>query len=207
MTENKNSTEEPAESRLSRWSRRKLEQQATDLSENANEQESLEENAALEPIDATPEAPVLTDEDMPPVESLNSDSDFSGFLSPGVSDELRKLALRKLFALPNFQLRDGLDDYDDDFTVFEPLGDIVTNDPWTHRQKRLAAEKEAAEKEAAELEQQAVLQESAKKENGPTDGPEPDQEAESVDTMSATEAVVLESDIPQPPSAEDLKND
>ena len=49
-------------------------------------------------------------------------------MSPGVSDELRNLALRKLFHAPVFNIRDGLDEYDDDYTSFEKLGDIVTSD-------------------------------------------------------------------------------
>ncbi len=49
-------------------------------------------------------------------------------MSPGVSDELRNLALRKLFRASVFNVRDGLDEYDDDFTTFEKLGDIVTSD-------------------------------------------------------------------------------
>ena len=145
-----------SESRLARWSRRKAQQQSQapvapqdTLSDEGLVSDSTEV-AAVEVIEVEAELPVLTDADMPPVESLHADSDFSGFLSPGVSEELRKLALRKMFALPSFQIRDGLDDYDDDFTVFEPLGDTVTNDPWTHRQKRLAEEKAAAEKAEAE---------------------------------------------------------
>lgn len=71
---------------------------------------------------------ILTDEDMPPIESLTVDSDYADFLSPGVSEGLRKLALRKLFHGEAFNIRDGLDEYDDDFTQFEKLGDIVTSD-------------------------------------------------------------------------------
>ncbi len=99
---------------------------------------------------------VLTDADMPDVETLGEGSDYKGFMSPGVSDKLRKIALRKLFAGAGFNIRDGLDDYDEDFTNFEPLGDIVTCD-MKHRaeveeEKRLKAlaEAEAAEKEAEE---------------------------------------------------------
>jgi len=72
--------------------------------------------------------PILTDADMPDIETLTADSDYSGFLSPGVSEELRKLALRKLFNSDFFQIRDGLDDYDEEFTHFEKLGDIITAD-------------------------------------------------------------------------------
>jgi hypothetical protein len=70
----------------------------------------------------------LTDEDMPDIESLDYDSDYRDFLSPGVSEQLRKLALRKLFHNDVFNIRDGLDEYDDDFTHFEKLGGIVTSD-------------------------------------------------------------------------------
>ena len=71
---------------------------------------------------------VLTDQDMPSLDSLGEDSDYSGFLSPGVSEALRRRALRKLFTSAVFNVPDGLDDYDDDFTSFQALGDIVTSD-------------------------------------------------------------------------------
>ena len=74
------------------------------------------------------EEKVLTDEDMPPLESLDENSDYSGFLSSGVSESLRRRALRKLFSSAVFNIPDGLDDYDDDFTSFAALGDIVTSD-------------------------------------------------------------------------------
>ena len=73
-------------------------------------------------------APVLTDEDMPDVASMDENSDYSGFMSEGVSEELRKIALRKLFSGVGFNIRDGLDDYDDDFRSFAALGDIITSD-------------------------------------------------------------------------------
>jgi len=74
------------------------------------------------------QAPLLTDRDMPSVDTLNEASDFGQFMSPGVSDVLRKAALRKLFRLPVFGIRDGLDDYDEDFRNFAALGNIVTAD-------------------------------------------------------------------------------
>jgi len=39
---------------------------------------------------------------------------------------LRRSALRRLFGLPRFNVCDGLDDYAQDFTSFEPLGNLVT---------------------------------------------------------------------------------
>lgn len=38
------------------------------------------------------------------------------------------VALRELFRRPEFAARDGLDDYDGDYTVFEPRGEFMTSD-------------------------------------------------------------------------------
>lgn len=85
--------------------------------------------AAQEPDDVPvvePEPP--GDDDMPPIDTLTVDSDYSGFFSPKVSDTLRKAALRKLFHSAQFNVIDELDDYAEDFTTFQSLGDIVTAD-------------------------------------------------------------------------------
>ncbi len=66
------------------------------------------------------------DEDMPTLESLDIHSDYSSFLSPKVTEGLRRLALRKLFHSEEFNICDGLDDYADDFTNFAQLGDLIT---------------------------------------------------------------------------------
>lgn len=146
------------ESALSRWSRRKLEaEQAAPAVEL-----TLPGELETEPSTAAVEAetkPVLTDADMPAIESLTEESDFSGFMSEGVSDELRNLALRKLFRAPVFNIRDGLDEYDEDYTTFEKLGDIVTCDMKHHiemkeqkRREELAAESEADAADTVEAE-------------------------------------------------------
>ncbi|HKJ10288.1 MAG TPA: DUF3306 domain-containing protein [Gammaproteobacteria bacterium] len=51
----------------------------------------------------------------PALETLSESSDVSAFLGPKVEEKLRRLALRKLFHMPKFNIRDGLDDYDDDY--------------------------------------------------------------------------------------------
>ncbi len=118
-------TRDSRESPLSRWSRRKLEaEQALE----AETQPVARAEIASGDLPAEAPAPVLTDADMPAIDTLSDESDFSPFMSPGVSDELRNLALRKLFGSPVFNIRDGLDEYDDDFTEFAKLGDIVTSD-------------------------------------------------------------------------------
>ncbi len=64
--------------------------------------------------------------ELPPIESLGENSDYSAFLAADVPADLQRKALRKLFQSPKFNVRDGLDDYDLDFSSPEPLGDIVT---------------------------------------------------------------------------------
>ncbi|MDP6515708.1 MAG: DUF3306 domain-containing protein, partial [Alphaproteobacteria bacterium] len=72
---------------------------------------------------AIPETPEPDESDgepsepLPPVESLTADSDYTPFLRHGVPDELRRLALRKLWRTdPVLANLDGLNDYDEDFT-------------------------------------------------------------------------------------------
>ncbi len=113
---------------LGRWSDRKS--QATKEENRQTEsmvsgEISRDRDTSREP-EGSENKPVLTDQDMPALESLDESSDYSGFLSPGVSDALRKAALRKLFNTPVCKALDGLNDYDDDYTHFEPLGDTIT---------------------------------------------------------------------------------
>jgi len=86
----------------------------------------------LESIDGVAQAAdahlELTDDDMPPIESLNADSDYSGFMSPKVSETLRHQALNKLFHLPHYNITDGLNDYDEDYTSFTKLGNMITHE-------------------------------------------------------------------------------
>lgn len=104
---------------LHRWSRRKHE---------ALKVENGPQNTVEQPIRAEETDVLPTDADMPPLDSLTEDSDYSGFLSPSVSEALRKQALRKLFHSAGVNVRDGLDDYDEDYTEFTRMGDIVTAD-------------------------------------------------------------------------------
>lgn len=114
----------PDESFLQRFHRRKQEARRTDGDEAAPAIPS-ERPPSSEASLAAP-APELTDADMPPLESLTVDSDYSGFLSSKVSESLRRAALRKLFHSSELNVIDGLDDYAEDFTSFTALGDLVT---------------------------------------------------------------------------------
>ena len=98
---------------LSRWSRRKL--------AAAAEAPAPAPAPAVVPASAPgvsgPPAPV----ELPPVESLTFDSDFTAFLRPGVDDKVKRAALKQLFRDPRFNIMDGLDTYIDDYTKADPI--------------------------------------------------------------------------------------
>ena len=100
--------------------------------------------------DADAEEREITDEDLPDLSELGEDSDYSMFMAKGVSRDKRQAALRQLFRSPKFNVTDGLDDYCEDFTKFEPLGDIVTADMRHHAERLARKALEALEGDTAE---------------------------------------------------------
>jgi len=59
--------------------------------------------------------------ELPPIEELTPESDFRPFMDPRVPDALRRLALKKLYADPHFNVQDMLDDFAEDYTLLETL--------------------------------------------------------------------------------------
>ena len=97
---------------LSRWSRRKLDAKAEPAPPPA------EEAKRPEPV---PEPPPP---DLPPVESLGKDSDYSVFLKAGVPRELKQAALQKLWeADPALMAPEIMDLHMGDYT--SPVGEVV----------------------------------------------------------------------------------
>ena len=171
---------EPRSDFFSRWSRRKaLQQEETDqltISEGAGQEDELPVVSEEE------EAPALTDDDMPPLETLGEDDSYSGFLSPEVSEKLRKVALRQLFHGAGFNIRDGLDDYDEDFTIFKPLGDIITAD-MRHREEML--ERKAKEALARKNEDSDDSITAIAEKDEADEGPPSDEEAYDADATDS----------------------
>ncbi len=198
------------ESVLSRWSRRKLEVEQESVSvEQAAPLESID--GLNEPVVEEVEAPLLTDADMPDIESLTEESDFSGFMSSGVSDELRNLALRKLFRAPVFNIRDGLDEYDEDYTYFEKLGDIVTCDMkhqiemQEQKLREAQANEDAANEEAAREDaarEDAASDESASDEAASDEAASDEAEHEDVEFIDDDDEAIIETgdDVNRPQS-------
>ena len=109
---------------------------------------------------------------LPPVDSLTTESEFSGFMHPKVGDALRRVALRKLFSDPHFNTPDPFEPFSGDWTVGEPITDEVMaklNQARTllfsdeEKAQALAADEAQAETEAyAEQERRDQLASEAK---------------------------------------------
>ncbi len=89
---------------LARWSQRKS--------------EAREAAPAAAPQDEVINTPVP---ELPPVDELTPQSDFSAFMHPKVDADVRRAALRKLFSDPHFNVMDGLDTYIADYSQPDPL--------------------------------------------------------------------------------------
>lgn len=126
---------------LKRWSRLKLEEaerrpapQAPPVEEAPVEEvpevieaEAPAEVESAEASEAEPSEP-FDPADLPDIDSLGKDSDYTGFLKEGVPAKLRHLALQKLFRSdPALAVLDGLNDYDEDFTLATVAEKIVAN--------------------------------------------------------------------------------
>lgn len=55
--------------------------------------------------------------------NLGPGSDFGQFLRQEISEEIRRKAMKTLFADPHFNVMDGLDIYIDDYAISEPIPD------------------------------------------------------------------------------------
>lgn len=113
---------------LSRWSRRKRVGGAAPVVD-APAEPSAATPAQGEGTEATPETPETlergdqTPADLPDIDSLDKDSDYTVFLKKGVPEELKTLALRKLWRSdPVFAWIDGLDDYDENYRAILAAG-------------------------------------------------------------------------------------
>jgi hypothetical protein len=83
---------------------------------------SVAQTATHPPV-APPPAPA-THASLPTLDDvakLGADSDFSAFVSQGVDKNVQRLAMKKLFSDPHFNVMDGLDIYIDDYNKADPI--------------------------------------------------------------------------------------
>jgi hypothetical protein len=112
---------------LARWSRLKRKASA-----EARE-EAPPPPATAEPMPAEPPAPgeaaaapPAVKDELPPIDTLGKDSDYTPFMQADVPDGLRNQALRKLWQSdPVFANLDGLLEYGEDFAAAFSLGGAV----------------------------------------------------------------------------------
>ena len=113
-----------------RWSRKKTEQRerqshlevkALDEEENS----SLREQKVPDEGDEVK----IDNQELPEIDNLDKDSDYTPFLKDGVPSKLKRLALRKLWMSdPAFGFIDGLDDYAEDFSAIGIVAqEVLTN--------------------------------------------------------------------------------
>ncbi|PAU79326.1 DUF3306 domain-containing protein [Halomonas salipaludis] len=120
--------------RFARWSQRKrgLESDPPPADETrhsaplVNDADSppADDDAALDvssPGGGEPPPEGSLDHTLPDPDSLGPGSDFKAFLAPGVSSALKNRALRRLWASGNYNVRDGLDDYDLDYSQMRKM--------------------------------------------------------------------------------------
>ena len=118
---------------LSRWSKRKLEE-----SQSTHEDAELSDVTNTE-ADATPSSDGIAGKPLPeenPAAEVSEtaanvdeqepeEMSIANLLVSEASESVKKAALRKLFLSEEFNVRDGLDDYDDDYSNLKSLSEGV----------------------------------------------------------------------------------
>lgn len=118
-----------AESRLQRWSRRKAEagKQAEQYPPPAVEPQPAPEEEELAINEALPEQELLEKYGLPDPEAIELGTDITGFMRKEIPELLRRKALRGLWkSNPVLAVLDGLNDYDEDYTLASTAGQTVT---------------------------------------------------------------------------------
>ncbi len=121
---------------LGRWSRLKQVDREAKAGQADVAMEEEAQSAAAVPAPAeepdqeatTADAPPaeVASEELPDIETLTRDSDYTAFMREGVPEDLKNLALRKLWRSdPVFANLDGLNDYDEDFRMVDMAGEVM----------------------------------------------------------------------------------
>jgi len=117
----------PEEGFLRRWARLKAQPEPAPV--DAPQAQVAAPQPALQPVQQPLAAPAgATERPAPTLEDvalLTPESDYAAFVAGGVDPAVRRLALKKLFADPNFAVMDGLDIYISDYTKASPLTDAM----------------------------------------------------------------------------------
>lgn len=177
-----------AESRLQRWARKKAEagKQTEPSPPPVVESEPTPEEQELANNEALPEHEVLEKYGLPDPENIELGTDITGFMRKEIPDLLRRKALRGLWkSNPVLAVLDGLNDYDEDYTLASTAGQTVTT-LYKVGEGLVDKAKKAADVVEDQSEKQAT---SSMAEPGSTivEDPEPDDTLEPEDMATPTE--------------------
>ncbi|MGY0616062.1 DUF3306 domain-containing protein [Vibrio sp. FJH11] len=122
---------------ISRWSKRKLEEASSedhdlnvDLNTNAHSDLELTQTEAtfVKPDDGSVDKVNVEQANATapaPEESKPEEMSIASLLVSEASESVKKAALRKLFLSEEFNVRDGLDDYDDDYSNLKSMSEGI----------------------------------------------------------------------------------
>ena len=114
---------------LQRWSRRKLDAVRTEQQEVPASVPTASAAPTETAVPSAPDAGAIptVPAELPPVETMTPDSDFTAFFQPQgkVDEALKRAALKQLLRDPRFNVMDGLDIYVGDYTKSDPIPDDV----------------------------------------------------------------------------------
>ncbi len=99
--------------------------------------------------------------ELPSIESLNRESDFTPFMAKDVPPGLRNLAMKKLFTDPHYNVMDRLDIYIDDYSQPDPIPPEMLRMLTQSKSLRLFDEDDPEEAAARALRQQIVRDQEA----------------------------------------------
>jgi hypothetical protein len=180
---------------LDRWSRRKRGETST----GAPETETADAGPAAVAQPESQESPDTGDPEvvanLPDLDSLTEDSDFTAFLQDGVPEVIRRKALRRLWRLnPIFANLDGLNDYDEDYSA---LGIVAENIKTIYKVGKGYLDEDEDEAEA-EAEAEIAADESEEDETGGAEGePEPEPEPEPSNPSDSIESTKVSLSAPE----------
>jgi len=113
---------------LSRWSARKQEARTAGDAPRPDEETPPTAEPAVSPeeLESLSDAELCQRLGLPDPETLQEGDDFKAFLDSRVPERLKRIALRRLWrSNPLFNIRDGLDDYDEDYRAIHASTDAV----------------------------------------------------------------------------------
>ncbi len=180
---------------LGRWSERKTAERIGQPLAEEEVSEKSELAVAEADVEIADEDLPIPD-DLPDIETLDKDSDFSLFMRKGTPEHLKRMALRKLFQSdPALAVLDGLNDYDEDYSMIGMVAEAVSTryqpgkgmvDPDT---EKAAEELETAERDQPEEKNEETPEEIPKELPEEEADESPDEETETAETEEADEDI------------------